>query len=810
MNVFKQISLTLRLIKLERFIGSLIYPWRRDRLERQFSQVQPLEIVEPSGNLKSAEATERGGNFRFEHLELEICFLSDRLVRVDWKPSVSPLPYGIARQEWETVEVSFKQLGDRYEVSTKALKILVADDGSLTYYDAEGRSQRVELPPQKHSQQFAQAQVSGWVHEAKLLAGERIYGLGERATTLNLRQANTTYRMWNRDAKGKYGRGTDPLYISIPLYYSLCENGNYAIFYENPYPADFSFEETAKAQFAGGALRFYFTTGSLPQLLESYSELTGRPCLPPRWALGYHHSRWGYQKEKALRETIEGFKTHDIPVSAMHLDIDCLDGFRAFTIDPDRFPHLPEIAQDLTKRGIRLVCIINPGIKARRGNKLYQEGREQDIFCKLPNGKPVIATAWSGECAFPDFTNPKARHWWGRQYEYLLDLGIVGFWHDMNEPAVFVLWGDPSLPPHLTQHYLEGRGGDHCEAHNVYGLLQAQAGYEALSAYQRSKRPFIISRAGWAGLQRYAWTWTGDVEVSWDAISLTIATVLNLGLSGIPYSGADIGGFKGDPGEELFLRWFQMSCFLPFCRTHSADNSKARVPWSFGDPTLSIIRDFLRLRYRLLPYFYTLAWEAHQKGYPLVRPLFWADSSPGVEGVEDAFLLGEAFLIAAIVEAGATSRSLFLPKGEWYDFWNDVIVEGAKQVELAAPLEKIPLLVKAGTIVPMEVEDCLVLHLYPTREGRGEGCLYSDAGEGYEDWRCDCFEMQLQGEDLVLSWQQQGSYDFPYRGVKLEFHGLAIARAWVDDKEIDLRDTCIEEPFEQIRLQASFPNNISP
>lgn len=796
MDFLKQASLTLRPIKFRRFFGSLIYPLRRDRLESKFRESQAVEAFEPSGKILRAESTERGGYFYFERAELEINFLTENFVRVEWKPNLPPISYGISRQEWSKVAITFQEVEGKWEIFSQTLKVLVSPDGSLEFQNAEGQTLRKELTPQR---QTPEQGGSGWIHQAQLFPDEHIYGLGERATSLNLcALPDKSYRMWNRDAQGTYGVGFDPLYICIPVYLGLHSAGSYAIFYENPYPATFSFKNVAVADFEGGALRYYFAVGSPAQLLDRYTELTGRPILPPRWALGYHHSRWGYYREAALRETAKGFETHNIPVSAMHLDIDCLDGFRAFTIDPDRFPHLPEFTKELTAKGIRLITIINPGIKADRKNKLFQEGREQDVFCKLPDGEPVLASVWAGECAFPDFTNPQARHWWSRQYEYLLDLGITGFWHDMNEPAVFVQWGDPSLPPYSTRHFLEGRGGDHREAHNVYGLLQAQAGYEALREYQPQKRPFIVSRAGWAGLQRYAWTWTGDIEISWAALRLTIATVLNLGLSGIPYSGADIGGFKGNPGAELYLRWFQMSCFLPFCRTHSSDNSKPRAPWTFGEPTLSIIREFLKLRYRLMPYFYTLAWEANQNGSPLVRPLFWADSSDrNLWDLDDAFLLGDALLICPIVEEGATERSISLPKGEWYHFWDDVLLEGENNLE--APLDKIPLLVKAGSILPMEADKKLILHIYPSKQGICEGQIYSDAGDGYGEWRLDRFHLSPMGDNLELTWQQQGDYPFPYKGFQLQFHGIEVKQALVDGKAVEVQENCLEiDRFERL------------
>ncbi|MBW4644017.1 MAG: glycoside hydrolase family 31 protein [Goleter apudmare HA4340-LM2] len=799
MDFWKQISLRLRIVKLRRFFGSLFYPLQRDWLEKPFQSYH--KVFAQVGNILRFEPTASGGHFYFPQVELEICFLTSDLVSVNWLPGIPPIPYAISRQDGLGVETTFQELGDRWVISNGSLRVIVESSGSLEFQNAFGKTIRRELPPQQKS--------SGWLHQAHMRPEEHIYGLGERAAPLNLRTTAdgepgiTSYKMWNYDAGGKYSSGTDPLYLCIPLYMGLHDFGSYLIFYENTHHATFSFNGFTAADFDGGALRYYLSIGSPAQLLDRYTQLTGRPTLPPRWAFGYHQSRWGYETEAAVREAAEGFIIHDLPLSAIHLDIDCQDGFRSFTIDPDRFPKLAEFNQELIAKGVRLIAIVNPGVKADRKSKLFEEGRAQDVFCKLPNDKLVIAPVWPGLCAFPDFTNPQARHWWSRQYEYLLDLGFTGFWHDMNEPGVFVLWGDPSLPQHSTQHFLEGRGGDHLEAHNVYGLLQAEAAYEALGEYKPELRPFIVSRSGWAGLQRYAWTWTGDIETSWQGLYQTIPTVLNLGLSGIPYSGADIGGFKGDPSAELYLRWFQMSCFLPFFRTHSANNVKPRTPWSFGEPVLSIVREFLKLRYRLLPYFYTLAWEASQTGYPLVRPLFWADRDDvNLWSVDDAFLLGDTLLVYAIVIEGATSRAAILPKGYWYNFWDDTLLEGGKQIEIPAPQEQIPLLVKAGSILPMEEGQQLILHVYPSVNCSNEGQIYSDAGDGYGPWRLDRFYLRCDRYRLELSWEQQGDYPFPYRRVQLNFHGWEIQQALVDGQAVNHQHNTLDvEQFQKVCLQ---------
>ncbi|WP_256973085.1 glycoside hydrolase family 31 protein [Nostoc sp. T09] len=674
-------------------------------------------------------------------------------------------------------------------------------DGSLKFCDRSGQIIREELPPQSKNQ--------GWIHQAQLRPEERIYGLGERASSLNLRaakdeqQQSKIYRIWNYDAAGMYPPGSDPMYLCIPVYLGLHSVGSYLIFYENSFDANFTFAETATADFTGGSLRYYFTSGSPRQLLERYTELTGRAPLPPRWALGYHQSKWGYRTESAVREEARAFQHQKLPLSAIHLDIDCQVGYRAFTIDPERFPKLASFTQELAVLGVQFIAILNPGIKYSRHSNLFLEGQILDGFCKLPNGKLVVAPVWPGWCVFPDFTNPKVRSWWSRQYAYLLDVGVAGFWHDMNEPAAFITSGDRSLPK-VTQHFMEGRGGDHREAHNIYGLLQAEAGYESLRQYRPEKRPFIVSRAGWAGLQRYAWTWTGDIESSWSALRQTISTIVGLGLSGIPYSGPDIGGFQGNPSAELYLRWFQMASFFTFYRTHSSNNVEHRTPWTYGEPYLSIIRSFMELRYRLLPYFYTLSWEAAQKGYPPVRPLFWAGSDDTtLWDVEDAFLLGDALLVCPIVEEGGKSRQVILPPGRWYSFWDDTVFEGGQQVSLSAPLESIPVLVKAGSILPMEENKQLTLHLYPPTQGKSFTQLYSDAGDGYGASRLDKFHLLRLANGLEFTWEEQGDYPFPYTSVQIHLHGLKLQQAWVDDAEVTCQGQQLKcDRFLKIRLQA--------
>ncbi len=518
-------------------------------------------------------------------------------------------------------------------------------------------------------------------------------------------------------------------------------------------------------------------------IYEQLAELIGRPCMPPRWALGYHQSRWGYRSEADFRRIVEEFKSHNLPLSAIHLDIDYMDGFRVFTIDRNRFPEMKRLTKELKEKGIKVVATINPAIKQDKNYSTFVDGKEKDVFCKLPDGRVFGGVSWSGWSVFPDFTNPIARQWWAEQYKVLLASGISGIWHDMNEPVSISAWGDMSFPDAVV-HDLDGQGGTHREAHNLYGLLMNKAGFEALQIYSPETRPWIFSRSGWAGLQRYAWSWTGDIESSWEALKQTIVTMIGLSLSGHAFSGVDIGGFSGNPDAELYLRWFQMATFFPLFRTHSAINTKPREPWSYGEPTTSIIRNFLELRYKLIPYLYTLVWETCQTGIPLIRPIFWGEKeNQELWDIDDQFMLGDRLLIAPITSPGATRRQVTLPTGTWYLYWDDQLFTGPTQIELDVTTEVIPLFIKGGTILPLEVNNQLYLHIYPNIKDKIVSKMYFDKGDGYAAWRIDTFELEFHPASIEIAWRTDGDYPLPYPQVTLCLHHKKLTQASINNNE---------------------------
>ena len=728
--------------------------------------------LNPPGPLRDVSPVERGARLRFGGAELEVLFLAEDIARLTWLPGQLPAPYLVAAGEWALTAPVVERSDAGVSFQTERLRLRVASDGAVTLLDAGGVELRRELPPLGWN--------GRWVHRAALRPEEHCYGLGLRNLPLDVR--GHTVRFWNTDPKGAYLPGQDPIYVCIPVCIGLHGDGSFLVFFENTRDGEmrFSDEGEVHTEFAGGALRYYLIPGPIEQALARYHDLTGRAPLPPRWALGFHQSRWSYMNEQDVRALVDAFHAHDLPLSAVHLDIHYMDDYRVFTTDLERFPDLARLADDLSRANVGLVTILDPGIAHDADYDVCQEALDGDHVCRYPDATPVVAPVWPGNCLFPDFTRAETRAWWGDRYRFFVDAGIDGVWHDMNEPSAFTPVGDPTLPRD-TRHDMDGQGGDHVEAHNVYALLEARAGFEGLSRLRPKRRPWILSRAGTAGLQRYAWNWTGDSESTWDGLRLSIVHALGLGLSGIPFTGSDVGGFGGSPSPELFVRWLQSSAFMPFFRVHSAFFTPPREPWAFGEPVLSIVRDWLKRRYALLPYFYSVAWEVATRGVPWVRPLFWGEqTNRSLWDVQDAFLAGDALLVAPVVEPAQTRRTVPLPSGSWYDYWTGEQVEAAGMVELDAPLERIPVLVRGGTILPAAPGERLELHVYPGLDGTARGFRYDDPGDGHGFSRIERYELRRDDDISVLTRTFQGDFPFTFEGIELIVHGMTVQDVLVD------------------------------
>ncbi|HEC23600.1 MAG TPA: alpha-glucosidase, partial [Chloroflexi bacterium] len=479
-----------------------------------------------------------------------------------------------------------------------------------------------------------------------------------------------------------------------------------------------------------------------------------------------------------------------LPCDVIHLDIHYMDDYRCFTWNRDRFPAPREMLADLREKGFRAMAIIDPGIKVDDQYAVYREGVRRDVFVKYPDGTRFTGPVWPGDCHFPDFTDPEVRAWWGELYRGLLEDGLSAFWNDMNEPALITVRPEYASVPDVVRHDAEGRGADHAEMHNLYGMLMVRASAEGLRRLQPDRRPLILTRSGWAGVQRYALHWTGDNASTWDHLRLSIQMVLNLGLSGIPITGPDVGGFTGGPGPELYARWMQVGAFMPFFRVHSMSGSPDQEPWAFGPEVEAISRRYLELRYRLLPYLYTAVWQASRTGIPVARAMsFVYPADPHTPGLDTQYLFGDSFLVAPVLEQGATSRPVYLPPGTWYDFWTGQQYHGGQTISVAAPLETLPLFVRAGSVIPLwpvqqhvgeKVPAPLTLAAY-WAPGEHSSLLYEDDGlcanyESPEAHRLSRFVLRGGEEGTIgalVRLIEQGEYQPPASPAVLRLVGMS-------------------------------------
>ncbi len=453
-----------------------------------------------------------------------------------------------------------------WRVVAERVTVSVSRHGAVEVLTPGGVSLRRELPPRWWEP--VGGGTSRWTQRSEVAADARFFGLGGRASGPRLR--NGTYRLWNTDPGHPFGPGDDPLYITMPVQLVVADAAAHLVFQDTSWDGAVTLREgeegagsghdragTCELRMDGGPLRCWMMVGTPARVLHTWATLTGAPALPPAWALGHHHARWGFGGEQEVRRIVAGYQERDLPLDAVHLDIDHFDGHQVFTVDQEQFPKLPGLAEDLRRDGIRLVSIVDPAVKAVPGNAVYDSGSAEDAFVRDASGRLVHGVVWPGESVHPDFTHARVRAWWGGMYEERLRQGFSGFRHDMNEPTSFSAFGESTLP-RSARHSLEGHGGDHREAHNVYALCMARAAYEGLRELTPEERPFIFSRSGWAGMQRYGGAWSGDVATGWPGLRASLSLVMSLGLCGVPYSGPDAGGFDGSPSPELYLRWFQL------------------------------------------------------------------------------------------------------------------------------------------------------------------------------------------------------------------------------------------------------------
>jgi len=740
---------------------------------------------------------------------VEVTALAPDLFRVGMFLEGRPPRYdseAIAREDWEPVEVSMQESEEELTLSTTAatarislrpLRVGFADPSGRRFAadDEELGMGVVETPG---ADVFSEPLGSPVRLYKKREEGERYFGCGER--TSGLEKTGSHQVFYNVDPPLGHTASLNNLYSSIPFTFSLTNGVAHALFFDNTHRVEFdlALEDEGRAYYGaeGGNVVYYVFCGPTPRdVLDRYTELTGRTPMPPLWSLGNQQCRYSYMDEEEVREVARGFRERDIPCDVIYLDIHYMDGYRVFTWNEARFPDPQKLISDLREEGFRVVTIVDPGVKIDEDYAVYTEGRERDLYCKTREGEEYHNAVWPGLCAFPDFTNPETREWWGENHEVLTDAGVAGIWCDMNEPALFVPQG-ATMPDDVV--HPGGRTGEarwHAQIHNTYGSLMARAAREGLLSLRPDERPFVITRAGYAGLQRHAMHWTGDNSSWWEHLWMSMPQLQNLALSGVAWAGVDIGGFGGDTTGELLARWTEFGVFQPFCRNHTTLGTRRQEPWTFGEPYESVCRDMIKLRQRLLPYLYTLFEECHRTGAPILRPLlFEYPEDETTYNADDEFLLGEALLVAPITRPGIEHRHVYLPQGTWFHYWNGERFDGPAHVLAHAPLGEPAIYVRANTPVPMGPDanhtgerptDPLTLRIHPA-EGAGESTLYEDAGDGfgYENGEyarrvlsCDTSHDRV----TIRLGEREGSFAPERREVILELRGIESAQSVLVD-----------------------------
>lgn len=535
---------------------------------------------------------------------------------------------------------------------------------------------------------------------------ESLFGLGETTGTFNKR--GLVREFWNTDVLG-HAPAIHPslrsLYVSVPFALSMRDGRAAGLFWDNPCRQTWDLGQAQPDRWemtaaAGGIDLFLFTGPTPAEVLAAYTRLTGRIPMPPLWALGFQQCRYSYETAARVTAVAREFRRRNLPCDALYLDIHHMDGYRVFTFGRG-FPKPKSLIRTLARTGFQTVAIVDPGVKDDPEFGVLQRGIQAGAFVRDGSSEAdFMGEVWPGRSRFPDFLNAATRAWWGHEQRALIDLGVAGIWNDMNEPANFAR-PDKTLAPD-ARHRTDHGPAPHAAVHNVYGMQMSRACQEGALSVRPGQRPFVVTRATYAGGQRHAVVWTGDNSSSWDHLRDSVQMLLNLGLSGMAFCGGDVGGFLDNATPELFTRWFQFAAFTPFFRAHSNIGTRDHEPWAFGPDTEDIARRILSLRYALVPYLYCLVDAARCTGSPPMRPLLWHHpNDPVAVARGDQFLLGRDLLIAPVLEQGSVARAVYLPNDVWHDFWTGAVLEGGQHHLVDAPLDRIPLFVRAGAILPM-------------------------------------------------------------------------------------------------------------
>ncbi len=710
------------------------------------------------------------------HVELSVFSPSVVRVRIDRQALGRDFSYAVVGKP-QAVKTSVTQDEQELVLVTDALRVRVSKQPfAITFSTPDGTVISQDEP----------GLATSWVGDEvatykKLQDGERFIGLGEK--TGNLDRRGSAYTNWNTDAF-RYGPGDDPLYASIPFYIGIHHGLNYGIFFDNSYQTDFNFGASNNrfSSFSahGGEMNYYFIYHPrVADIIGSYTALTGRMPLPPLWSLGYQQNRYSYFPDTEVMRIAQTLREKKIPADGITLDIHYMDAYKLFTWDKARFADPSAMTAKLAAMGFKTTVIVDPGIKVEKGYGAYERGLKGDVFIKYPDGANYSGEVWPGWCNFPDFTSDKGRSWWREEVKTYASAGVAGLWNDMNEIST---WGQ-RMPSNVLFDF-DGAPTTHQQAHNVYALEMTRASYEGMKA-ATGQRPFMLTRSGFAGLQRYSAIWTGDNRAEESHMLLGVRLLSSLGLSGVPFTGMDVGGFTGSPTPSLYARWMQIGAFNPYFRNHSASDTKSAEPWTFGEDVLTISRNYINLRYRLMPYLYSAFHDAAASGAPVMRSLaidFTHDAKVYDPAYQNQYMFGGAFLVVPF-ESTREFGKVHFPAGAWYDLYTDEVHAGAQDSVVELSVAKLPVYVKESSIVPVQSlvqstsekpTDTLAIHIYKG-DASNRTTYYEDDGASFAYQKGAYYQRTISYDPAakqIVFGAVEGAYKSKFSKLEIVLHGF--------------------------------------
>ncbi len=739
------------------------------------------------GAVTAYEKTAHGIAGRTATVKFAVDVYSPQIIRVRVTPQDSPQNVGYALttdQPPAFSQFSVDAADPVVVVKTSNItaEVELRPDLRITFKDSKGVVINEDLPGKELG--MTQDGNKFTVYK-RLQADERFIGMGEELGNLDRR--GTVLTLKNTD-NYRYDDPKVPMYVSIPFFMGLHHEKVYGLFFNNSYRSVFNFGASnrrfASFSFDGGGLdQFFIFDASVGKILEHYTSLTGRMPLPPRWSLGYQQSRCSYYPDSQVMFIANTFRAKHIPLDGIVLDADYLHEYQPFRINRERFPDLRGLADNLRGMNIELTASVNPGIAIDNSYEQYKSGLKEDVFLRYADGELWVADIAPNTNHFVDYSDPRGRRWWIDNMKLYQELGIHGLWNDMNEPAI-----DGQAIPDNVVFDFEGQKTSALEAQNYYGMLMARAAFESAEQYGGNRRPFVLSRSGFAGIQRYAAVWSGDNQAKDEHILLGALLVNQMGLSGVPFTGPDVGGYIGDGNKDLYRRWIESGVFAPYLRNHREQYAAANEPWAYGEEAEAISKAYIGFRYALMPYLYSTFHEAAGTGMPVSRSLsidYSFDANVYNTQFQYEFLFGPGLLVNPMTSQ-EQRKSTYLPAGQWYDLFTDERLDGGRTISGEYAGHRIPIFAKASAIIPMQGKvqstrddpgSVLFVHVFNGTE-RSEFAYYDDDGETL-NYRKGQFRKRLITFDPAASQitfsHPDGKYASRFRRIQVILHGFEAA-----------------------------------